>query len=60
MASSLPLTPLDPAEIARRFPAPVAKARALREVFGDGVRLIYAKDRATGDVLERPYKAPKA
>jgi hypothetical protein len=31
-------------EIAQRFPEAVAFARLMREVFGDGVRILYAKN----------------
>lgn len=38
-------------EIAERWPEAVAIARQFRDVFGDGVRLTYAKDKATGAEL---------
>ena len=39
-------------EIAAKFPEAVAVARAFREVFGEGVRLIYARNPA-GETLGR-------
>lgn len=42
---------MDKLEIAARWPEAVAIARQFRDVFGDGVRLTYAKDKATGAEL---------
>lgn len=39
-------------EIAERFPEAVAFARALRDAFGPGVRLVYARNRQ-GEELGR-------
>lgn len=50
---------LSPEDIAERWPEAVAHARDLREVFGDGVRLLYAKDKETGDEIKRPYRPSK-
>jgi hypothetical protein len=44
---------LDKAEIEKRWPEAVARARELREVFGDGVRLLWAKNQ-NGEELGKP------
>lgn len=41
-------------EIAARWPDAVSKARELREVFGDGVRLLYARNEAGDELGRRP------
>lgn len=43
-------TPSSAAEVAARWPEAVAFARAMREVFGDGVKLTYARN-AKGEEL---------
>lgn len=45
-----------PAEIARTFPGAVAFARAMREAFGEGVRLVRATN-AAGEQLGRAETA---
>ena len=45
-------------EIAAKFPEAVAFARAIREVFGDGVKLTYARN-AAGEELGRLIDAPQ-
>jgi hypothetical protein len=47
-------------QVAERWPEAVARARELREVFGDGVRMFYARN-AEGDELGRdlpPLRMP--
>lgn len=41
-------------DVAQRFPDAVALARQFRELFGDGVRLTYARN-AAGEELGRRY-----
>lgn len=48
---------MTPEEIAARWPEAVTFARTMRAVFGDGVKLIYAKN-AAGEVLGRPSGLP--
>jgi hypothetical protein len=43
---------MSPEEIAQRFPEAVAFARQFRDVFGPGVRLIYARNQR-GEELGR-------
>lgn len=45
-------------DIARRFPEAVQIARAFREVFGEGVRLTYARN-AAGEELGRAIPAAR-
>lgn len=50
---------LSPDDIAERWPEAVTHAKDLREVFGDGVRLLYAKDKESGEEIRRPYRVPQ-
>ena len=43
------------ADVERAFPEAVALAKALREVFGDGVRLLYARN-AEGEEIGSPNR----
>lgn len=45
-------------EIAERFPQAVEFARLMRDTFGDGVRLTYARN-ASGEELGRLIDAPQ-
>lgn len=45
---------MDPAEIARLHPDAVAFARAIRGAFGDGVRLIHARNREGQELGKDP------
>lgn len=47
--------PPDAEEIARLWPGAVQFARTFREVFGDGVRLIYARNSAGDELKRREY-----
>lgn len=50
---------MKPEEIAAAFPEAVAIARQFREVFGSGVRLVYARNSA-GEELGKPVTAPRS
>lgn len=45
-------------EVAAAHPDPVQAARILREVFGEGVRLAYALNKASGERLGKPTATP--
>jgi len=48
------MDPMDPEEIARDWPEAVTFARAIRAVFGDGVRLVHAVNRAGAELGRDP------
>lgn len=50
VAAKQPLVARTAQDVERDFPEAVAFAKAMREVFGDGVKITYARN-ANGDVL---------
>jgi Ribonuclease G/E len=51
---------LTSADVERIWPEPAARARELRDVFGDEVQLLIATNKETGEEIKREYRKPAA